>query len=50
MDESLLQKHIQNFMEDIKQHPDKHENEYQERIEFTQFYRSYTKEKLLKMN
>lgn len=50
MNEELLKKHVKVFIEKTKKNPEKLKEDYKERLDHIQFYRSYEKARILKMN
>ena len=50
MDLDLLNKHIENYVTRLETEREKHLEEKKERTERIQFYQSWTKERLLKMD
>jgi hypothetical protein len=50
MDKKLLKKHINEFLQEIKNKPEKSNEQYQERIDHINFYQKYSKEKILSMD
>jgi len=50
MNKELLKKHIGEFVQDFKKNPKKFEEDLKERNEIVEFYRSYSKDKILLMD
>lgn len=50
MNNDKLQKHIQNFLSKKVQSPEVYKKDYQERIELVNFYKEFTRERILEMN
>jgi len=50
MNRELLKEHINNFIKKFKENPEKFEEELKERNEIVEFYRSYSKDRILSMS
>ncbi len=49
MNKSLLSKHIESFLNRLKESPEKRKSDLRERQELTDYYQSYTKDRILSM-
>jgi len=50
MDKELLRKHIKNYLEILKTDPEKHTEEYKERLDLVDFYQAFTGDKIVSMS
>lgn len=50
MNKELLRNHIKEFVEKEGKRPERSNEDYQERLEFIEYYQSYTSDKILSMN
>jgi hypothetical protein len=49
MNKDLLKKHIQEFISDSKNNPDKFNQDWKERLDFISYYNSFSKDKMTRM-
>jgi len=49
MNQALLKKHVKRYLTKLKENPEKHEQELREREERIAYYRSWSKDRILKM-
>ena len=49
MNKQILMKHIKDFLEDLKNSPEKFKEDIKERLELTEYYQGYTRDKIIRM-